>query len=410
MLYQSFQAFTDLSNPVRMAAAAASRGIGSGWAQSFGDYPVRKLLATYELIALAGLTHTRPAFGIRTVSINGRDVSVQEEVVHETPFGSLLRFHKQMDSSGPRVLLIAPLSGHFATLLRGTVQTLLTDHDVYITDWHNPRDVPLTEGRFGLEEYVLQLVKFIECLGPGGHVVAVCQPTVAALAAVALMAEEGNTALPCSLTLMAGPIDTRVNPTKVNELATSRPIEWFEANLIAKVPSRYAGASRRVYPGFVQLSAFMNMNLERHLKAFAELFQCRVAGDHIKADATRKFYEEYFATMDLTAEFYLETVKAIFQEQSLAKGTLEIRGRRVDPGAIKRMGLLTIEGERDDICAVGQTLAAQELCRSLRPYLKMHHVQPGVGHYGVFNGKKWENGIYPILRDMIQMTQQTLAQ
>jgi polyhydroxyalkanoate depolymerase len=408
MLYQSFQAFTDLSHPVRVMAAAVSRAMGTSWATSPGDYPLRKLAATYELIALGELTHSRPAFGISAARMNGCEVAVHEEIVHATPFGSLLRFRKETEASGPRVLLVAPLSGHFATLLRGTVQTLLPEHDVYITDWHNPRDVPLSAGRFGLEEYVLHLVEFIERMGPGGHVVAVCQPTVAALAAVALMAEDGHPAQPRSLTLMAGPIDTRVNPTKVNELATSRPIEWFEANLIASVPLRYAGASRRVYPGFVQLGAFISMNLERHLKAFADLFHCRVNGEHAKADATRKFYEEYFATMDLTAEFFLETVKAIFQEQSLAKGTLQVRGRRVDPGAIRRMGLLTVEGERDDICAVGQTLAAQELCPSVRPYLKTHHVQPGVGHYGVFNGKKWENGIYPVLRDMIQMTQQTL--
>jgi len=408
MLYQSFQAFTDLAHPVRAMAAALSRGMGTDWATSPIDHSLRKLAATYELIALGKLTHSRPDFGIAAVGINGREVAVREEVVHATPFGSLLRFRKEMDACGPRVLLVAPLSGHFATLLRGTVQTLLADHDVYITDWHNPRDVPLSAGRFGLEEYVLHLVEFIERMGPGGHVVAVCQPTVAALAAVALMAEDEHPAQPLSLTLMAGPIDTRINPTKVNELATSRPIEWFEANLIATVPLRYAGASRRVYPGFVQLGAFISMNLERHLKAFGDLFHCRVKGEHAKADATHKFYEEYFATMDLTAEFYLETVKAIFQEQSLAKGTLEIRGRRVDPGAIRRMGLLTVEGERDDICAVGQTLAAQELCRGVRPYLKTHHVQPGVGHYGVFNGKKWENSIYPVLRDMIQMTQQTL--
>ncbi|HVB48256.1 MAG TPA: polyhydroxyalkanoate depolymerase [Burkholderiales bacterium] len=409
MLYESFQTFTDLSHPMRTLAAAASGAPLGLRTIAAGDSPRRALAATCELIALAGLTHTRPAFGIAKVATRAGETAVREEVLHATPFGSLLHFRKEKPSPGPRVLLVAPLSGHFASLLRGTVRTLLAEHDVYITDWHNPRDVPPSEGRFGLDEYVLHLVAFIERMGAPGHVVAVCQPTVAALAAVALMAEDNHPAQPCSLTLMAGPIDTRVNPTKVNELATSRPIEWFEANLIATVPPRYAGGSRRVYPGFVQLGAFMHMNLERHLNAFAELFRCRVEGDHAKADATRKFYEEYFATMDLTAEFYLETVRTIFQEQALAKGTLEIRGRRVNPGAIRRMGLLTVEGERDDICAVGQTLAAQDLCSGLRPYLKTHHVQPGVGHYGVFNGKKWDNSIYPVLRDVIQMTQQTLA-
>jgi len=304
-------------------------------------------------------------------------------------------------------MVVAPLSGHFATLLRATVKTMLVDHDVYITDWHNPRDVPLAKGRFGFDEYVLQLVEFLGALGPGAHMLAVCQPTVAALAAVSLMAQEGNAAQPVSLTLMAGPVDARQNPTKVNELASSKPMQYFE-NLISRVPSRFAGGSRRVYPGFVQLSAFMAMNLERHLDAFAGIYKARLRGDTAKAAATRTFYEEYFATMDLPAEFYLETVKKVFQDYELAKGELVVRGRRVEPKAIRRMALLTVEGERDDICAIGQTLAAQDLCSGVRPYLKRHHVQTGVGHYGVFSGKRWETGVYPQVRDVIQMAEQTL--
>jgi polyhydroxyalkanoate depolymerase len=245
-------------------------------------------------------------------------------------------------------------------------------------------------------------------MGPGAHVVAVCQPTVAALAAVALMAQDGNRAQPLSLTLMAGPIDARQNPTRVNVLANSHPIEWFENNLISRVPIRFAGGMRRVYPGFVQLAAFMSMNLERHLNAFAEIYKARLRGDRAKAEATRSFYEEYFATMDLPAEFYLDTVKAVFQDCALATGELRVRGRRVEPAAIRRMALLTVEGERDDICSVGQTLAAQDLCSGVRPYLKRHHVQTGVGHYGVFSGKRWESGVYPQLRDVIQMADQTL--
>jgi polyhydroxyalkanoate depolymerase len=403
MLYESFQALTDIGLPMRMAATATSQAIYGTWPASMGNDFVRKVVAFNELISLAGLTHQRPDFGIATVKAGGEDWPVTEELVYKTAFASLLKFSKTGHAAQPRVLLVAPLSGHFATLLRATLRTLLADHDVYITDWHNPRDVPLQDGRFGLDEYVLHLVKFLEVMGPGSHVVAVCQPTVAALAAVALMAEDTNPAQPKSMTLMAGPIDTRINPTSVNELAASKPIEWFEKHLIGTVPGRYAGANRRVYPGFVQLSAFVSMNRERHMNAFIEFFNNRVRGEDEKAEVTKKFYKEYFATMDLPAEFYLETVRTVFQEHALPKGELTVAGRVVNPRAIKRTALLTVEGEKDDICAVGQTLAAQDLCASLRPYMKMHHVQTGVGHYGVFSGRKWEAGIYPLVREMIHM-------
>jgi polyhydroxyalkanoate depolymerase len=398
LLYQSLQGLADAALPMRALAQAMQDGMRLGWRDAL-VYPATKLAAMYELIALAGLSHRRPAFDIEGVS---------EEIALARPFGSLLHFRKAAGDAGPRVLVVAPMSGHFATLLRATVRTLLADHDVYITDWHNPRDVPLSEGSFGFDDYVLQLIEFLEAMSPGAHLLAVCQPTVAALAAVALMAQDGNDAQPLSLTLMAGPIDARQNPTRVNELATSHPIEWFNNNLISRVPLRFAGGMRRVYPGFVQLAAFMSMNLDRHVNAFAEIYKARLRGDREKADATRKFYEEYFAVMDLPAEFYLETVKTVFQDCALAKGELSVRGRRIEPAAIRRMALLTVEGERDDICSVGQTLAAQELCKNVRPYLKRHHVQTGVGHYGVFSGKRWKHGVYPQVRDVIQMADQTL--
>jgi polyhydroxyalkanoate depolymerase len=401
VIYESFQAYSDFTTPVRLLAEVATRAGGGSRPGIFGHDWARKTLAACELVALAGLRHERPAFAIDSVAVGGKEVAVQEEVVYATPFGSLLHFRKALNHRQPRVLLVAPLSGHFATLLRATVRTLLADHDVTITDWRNLRDVPMSAGRFGMDEYILQLVEFLEVMGRGAHLVAVCQPTVGALAAVALMAEDKSPATPGSMTLMAGPIDTRINPSKVNELATRHSIEWFENNLIAKVPRRYAGGMRPVYPGFVQLTAFMSMNLERHVKAFVDLFHSRVKGDHTKAEATRSFYEEYFAVMDLSADFYLETIRTVFQEHALAKGTLEVKGRRVDPGAITRTMLLTVEGERDDICSVGQTLAAHELCSGLRPYMKMHHMQAGVGHYGVFSGKRWETGVYPLVRDWI---------
>jgi len=301
----------------------------------------------------------------------------------------------------PRVLVVAPLSGHFATLLRATVRTLLPEHDVFITDWHNARDVPITAGRFGIDEYVEHLIDYLEILGPGAHVLAVCQPCVAVLAAVALMAQSGNPAQPRSMTLMAGPIDCRINPTKVNELANKRDIAWFERMLTATVPMRYPGAFRHVYPGFVQLAAFMTMNVERHVKAHKELYDNLANGELEKAATTKAFYDEYFAVLDLTAEFYLETVRHIFQEYALPLGRLKWRGETIDPAAIRRTMLLTVEGERDDICAVGQTVAAHDLCKKLRPYLKRHHMQAGVGHYGVFSGKRWENQVYPIVKNVI---------
>jgi polyhydroxyalkanoate depolymerase len=401
MLYQAYQAHSDVMVPFRMLAASACRVIGQPLSGIAGTATLRNLTTAYELIARAGLTHQRPPFGIDRIKVGNHDVPVREDLAEATPFGALLHFKKDIDQAQPPVLLVAPLSGHFATLLRGTVHTMLPEHDVYITDWHNVRDVAPREGQFGFDDYIAHLIRFLEVIGPGAHVVAVCQPCVAVLIAVAVMAEAGNAAQPRSMTLMAGPVDPRVNPTKVNKLAESKPIEWFEQNLIATVPMRYAGAFRRVYPGFVQLAAFMSMNIDRHLKAHRDLYDQLVKGEIEKAQTTKKFYDEYFAVLDLTAEFYLETVRLVFQDFALARGLINYRGRRVDPRAIRRTMLFTVEGERDDICAVGQTAAAHDLCTSLRPYMKRHHMQAGVGHYGVFSGKSWENQIFPILKNVI---------
>jgi poly(3-hydroxybutyrate) depolymerase len=280
---------------------------------------------------------------------------------------------------------------------------MLSDHDVFITDWHNARDIPARHGRFGMDEYIDHLIDWLGVLGPGAHVVAVCQPCVPALAAAAVMAEDGHDATPHSLTLMAGPIDARVSPTIVNDLAAARPIEWFERNVIAIVPRRYAGAGRRVYPGFMQVAAFMHMNPDRHRAAFRRLYDDIVSGNDARALQTKAFYDEYFAVLDLTAEFYLETVSAIFRDHLLARGTFAYRGRRVDPAAIRRTSLLTIEGERDDICGVGQTAAAHELCTSLPAARRRQHLQAGAGHFGVFSGSRWEREVYPELRSHILM-------
>ena len=399
MLYLAYQASSDVMAPVR---AWANMALAAAGAPLLADSPViRNLTAAYELIARAGLTHTRPPFGIRSVTVGNREVEVREESAHATPFGTLLHFKKDIATAQPRVLMVAPLSGHFATLLRATVQTMLPEHDVYITDWHNARDVPLTAGRFGCDEYIDHLIKFLEVMGPGTHVVAVCQPCVAVLAAAAVMAQAQNPAQPRSMTLMAGPIDTRVNPSKVNGLAKKRTIEWFERTLTAMVPLRYPGAFRRVYPGFVQLAAFMSMNIERHVKAHHDLYDNIRNGELEKAAVIKAFYDEYFAVLDLTAEFYLETVRIIFQEHALPLGKFSWRGNTIDPSAIRRTMLLTVEGERDDICSVGQTVAAHDLCSRLRPYMKRHHMQAGVGHYGVFSGKRWETQVYPIVKNVI---------
>jgi len=399
MLYLAYQLQSDIMEPVR---AWASMAAISGNPPLLAGHPaLRNLTAVYELIARAGLTHTRPPFGIDAVAVGNREVEVREEPAATTPFATLLHFKKDIATTQPRVLLVAPLSGHFATLLRATVHTMLPDHDVFITDWHNARDVPLAAGRFGVDEYTDHVIKFLETMGPGSHVLAVCQPCVSVLAAAAVMAQAGNPAQPRSMTLMAGPIDTRVNPTKVNELANKRTMDWFERTLTAAVPLRYPGAFRRVYPGFVQLAAFMSMNVERHVKAYRELYENLANGELEKAAVTKAFYDEYFAVLDLTAEFYLETVRLIFQEHALPLGKLEWHGARVDLSAIRKTMLLTVEGERDDICAVGQTVAAHDLCTKLRPYLKRHHMQAGVGHYGVFSGKRWENQVYPILKNVI---------
>lgn len=400
MLYLAYQAQSDLINPARTLAQAAIVALGSR-AMLGQPLSASAAAAGYELVTRAGLTHDRPPYGIDKVVSGNREVPITEEAALTLPFGTLLHFRKDTDLQQSKVLVVAPLSGHFATLLRNTVATLLQDHDVYITDWHNAREVPLSAGAFGYDDYVDYLIRFIETLGPETHIVAVCQPCVQVLTAAAVMAQAAHPAQPRSMTLMAGPVDTRINPTTVNKLATDKPIGWFEKNLIARVPARHPGAGRKVYPGFIQLGAFMAMNMSRHINAHIDLFTHLATGEVEKAEAIKTFYDEYFAVLDLPAEFYLETVQWIFQEARLAAGTLTYRGETVDCRAIRRTALMTVEGERDDICSLGQTAAAHDLCSGLKPFRKRHHMQAGVGHYGVFSGRKWDGQIYPIVRNMI---------
>lgn len=400
MLYHAYQFQDDLVAPFRTWARMMRRSaLPSFWAA--GDTFKSRFLAGLEMVSRFELSHSRPEFGITSVRVGNRDVPITEEVALDLPFGKLLRFAKDIDSAQPRVLVVAPLSGHFPTLLRNTVETLLRDHDVYITDWVNAREVPLSEGKFGIDDYIDYLIRFLDEIGPGGHVLAVCQPCVQTLAAVSIMSEDKHPATPRSMTLMAGPIDPRESPTEVNEFAVAKSLAWFQHSVISTVPWRHKGGGRRVYPGFLQLTAFMAMNLERHKNAHKKLYDHLAAGETAEAEKIKTFYDEYFAVLDLTEEFYIETIDRVFHKAQLAKGELIWRGRKVDPAAIRNTALLTVEGGRDDICALGQTTAAHDLCRSLRPHLKRHHLQANVGHYGVFSGKRWEREIYPVVRNMI---------
>ena len=399
-MYQAYQAFCDLMAPAR-AAAAASLALREG-AGGYPWWPLdRNWAALLDLLANGKVTHAPPPFAIETVLCGNRLLEVREEVALSLPFGDLLHFAKDDDIAKPKMLVVAPLSGHFPTLLRNTVATLLRDHDVYITNWANARDVPVSDGTFGFDDYVDYVIRFIERLGPGANVLAVCQPCVQTLVAASVMAADNNPAQPRTMTLMGGPLDTRIAPTVVDELAMSKPLDWFRDTLISRVPWRHRGAGRAVYPGFLQLTAFMSMNVGRHMAQHRALYQALADGDAASAGTIKTFYDEYFAVLDLTAEFYLETIDRVFQRALLARGLLDYRGRKVDPSAIRKTALLTVEGERDDICAVGQTAVAHDLCSSLRPHLKRHHLQPGVGHYGVFSGSKWERQIYPQVRNMV---------
>jgi poly(3-hydroxybutyrate) depolymerase len=405
LLYAAYEAQRVVLDGARAAARATVGGLDLLPAGLSLLDPVRRVRAAHQMFADTAVTHRRLPFGIGHVaSVDGTTVGVAEQVVAETPFGRLLRFAKDLPADGrrePRVLVVAPMSGHFATLLTHTVATLLPDHDVYLTDWRNARDVGVEHGPFGLDEFVDHVIEFLQVLGPRSHVLAVCQPCVPVLAAVALLAEDRNIAQPASMTLVAGPVDVDVSPTPVNDLARSGPPGWFRDTVVTTVPPPYAGAGRRVYPGFLQLAGFVAMNPQRHLDAHVGLYEALVAGDHTRARTTREFYDEYLAVADLPAEVYLDTIEDIFRQNRLARGEYMWRGRRVRPEAITRTGLLTVEGEHDDICGPGQTMAAHEFCTRIPAFRRRHHLQAGVGHFGVFSGRRWEGQVYPMVRGFI---------
>ena len=365
----------------------------------------RSVAAAAELFERTTRRYGKPEFGLHETIVDGRTVPVAERIVWRKPFCSLRHFQRELPNSraaDPKVLIVAPLSGHYATLLRGTVEAMLPEHEVFITDWQDARMVPLAEGRFDLDDYIDYVIEMLRHLGPGVHVIAVCQPSVPVLAAVSLMSEDRHPDLPVTMTLMGGPIDTRLAPTAVNRVAKARGTDWFRRNTIMKVPFPHPGFLRDVYPGFLQLSGFMSMNFDRHVTAHQEFFGHLIEGDGDSAEKHRDFYDEYLAVMDLTAEFYLQTVDTVFVRHALPNGQMTHRGRPIRPETIRRTALLTVEGERDDISGVGQTKAAHALCTSLADEKKQHYLAHGVGHYGVFNGSRFRNEIQPRIVDFIR--------
>jgi poly(3-hydroxybutyrate) depolymerase len=419
MLYQLHELNHAALTPLRLASEVGQYALRNPFNPLSYTHGGRAVAAACELFEHFSRRHRKPTFGLKTVEIDGWTVPVTEEVLYATPFCRLLHFKREFDKAmppqghkngrgkelgggDPRLLIVAPLSGHFATLLRGTVAEMIKHHDVSITDWTDASEVPASVGPFDLDDYIELVIEFLHRLGPGTNVMAVCQPSVPVLAAVSLMSADKDPAVPPSMTLMGGPIDSRRNPTVPNKLASSHALHWFEHTVIHHVPGNYPGFMRKVYPGFIQLTGFMSMNLDRHVGAHIRLFHNLVKGDGDSADQHREFYNEYRAVMDLPAEYYLQTVTTVFQQHALPRGVMTSRGRRVEPKAITKTALLTIEGERDDISGVGQTEAAHDLCVGLPRAMRRHYLADKVGHYGVFNGRRWRENIAPIATKFIR--------
>lgn len=388
--------------PTRMAVEAMRLTMKNPFNPMSHTGAGRVLASAAEVFEHATRRYGKPLWELESTEIDGRTVTVEEEIVVQRTYCNLINFKRQEDRDDPKLLVVAPLSGHYATLLRGTVETMLPDHDVYVTDWIDAKMVPLHSDRFNLTDYIDYIIDFLHFLGPNTHVLAVCQPSVPVLAAVSVMSTWGDNCTPASMTLMGGPIDTRKSPTQVNKLAQESPLEWFEENVVVTVPPPYPGAGRKVYPGFIQLTNFMAMNLDRHIAAHNELFDHLVQGDDDAAEKKKSFYEEYRAVMDLTAEFYLETVKVVFQDHSLPKGEMVARWQPVLPERITKTAILCVEGELDDISGVGQTKAALEITPNLPDSMKRYHLQEGAGHYGVFNGSRWRKQIAPVVKNFIR--------
>ena len=408
MLYQLHEWQRRLLTPLSSWAQATSQLFSNPYSPLSYTIYSRRLAASYDLLYRLGKHYEKPEFGIRATTVDGVEVPVNQVVACEKAFCRLLHFERDLSEPpqsrprDPRVLIVAPLSGHHSTLLRDTVRTLLPTHDLYVTDWTNARMVPLSKGPFHLDDYVDYVIEFLDLIGPGSHVISVCQPTVPVLGAVSLMASRGDAALPRSMTMMGGPIDTRRNPTQVNALAKRKSLDWFRNTVIFKVPSTYPGYLREVYPGFLQHAGFVAMNPDRHVNSHWEYYLDLIKGDQDDVDSHRRFYDEYNAVLDLPAEYYLDTIRIVFQEHRLPQGTWHVRGERVAPEAIRNVGLFTIEGELDDISGSGQTQAALELCRGIPESNKRHLTAIGVGHYGIFSGRRWREMISPQIAQFIR--------
>jgi poly(3-hydroxybutyrate) depolymerase len=398
MLYNAYELQRSMLSGASAWASVTADLLGNPAtsAASFGVGPV--MASALEVFAHAAAPRGKPAFGLETVTVDGKVHGVVESIVLHRPFGNLLRFtHDGLPENAPHLLIVAPMSGHYATLLRGTVARMLESSVVYITDWADAKMVPVEAGRFDLDDYIDYLIAFLEHIGPGTHMMAVCQPSVPALAATAIMGAAKHPCRPATLTMMGGPIDTREAPTSVNDVAVTRPYSWFENNVIATVPLAYPGSGRKVYPGFLQLAGFLSMNLHTHMMSHYQMFSHLVAGDEESADASKGFYEEYRSVCDMTSEFYLQTIEHVFQRHSLPKGEFLHRGEAIDLGAIRDTALLAIEGERDDISGIGQTRAALKVATGLSESRKQYFLAPEVGHYGIFNGGRWRNMIAPVV-------------
>ncbi|QHQ36285.1 polyhydroxyalkanoate depolymerase [Algicella marina] len=409
MLYHAYEMTHAAIGPLRTAARMQQEIISHPLNPFSESYGARTTAAACEMFISATRRYGKPDFELETTIVDGVETEISEEIVLSKPFCNLLHFERLgahvSGRNDPKVLIIAPMSGHYATLLRGTVQAMLPEHDVYITDWVDARDVPMSEGRFDLDDYTDYLVEFCQFLAEDGQrpaVMAVCQPGIPMMVAASLMAMDEDPARPSSITLMGSPIDTACNPKQPNELATSHPLSWFENNVVVHVPWPNKGFLRRVYPGFLQLQGFMQMNLDRHMDAHLNQFRHLVRGDGDSAAAHRRFYDEYMAVMDLTAEFYLQTIERVFQKRLLAENEYYYRDTHILPSAIKDIALLTIEGEKDDITGLGQTSAAHKLVTNLPENKREHYVQEKVGHYGVFNGSRWREKIQPKVAGFIR--------
>lgn len=402
MLYNAYELQRTMLSGAA-AWASVSSEILSNPALPIGYFGLGPIMASaLDVFAHAAAPRGKPTFDIETVTINGEVYPVTESIVVHRPFGNLLRFdHPGLPADAPRLLMVAPMSGHYATLLRGTVARMVESCVVYITDWADAKTVPSSAGRFDLDDYIDYLIGFLEHIGPGAHVLAVCQPSVPAFAATAIMGKQDHPCRPVTLTMMGGPIDTREAPTSVNDVAMLQPLSWFEHNVITEVPLAYSGAGRRVYPGFLQLAGFMAMNLGSHMMSHYGMFKHLVEGDGESAAATKEFYDEYRSVCDMPAEFYLQTIEHVFQKHSLPKGEFVHRGEVIDPTAIRDTALLAVEGEKDDISGIGQTHAALKLVTHLPESRKKYYLAEGAGHYGIFNGSRWRNRVAPVLEDWI---------